>query len=72
MLHRAEQVLLGALERRISKLTGQIEALDRTMAAHDPSDYVGLTALGTDKAALEAEVADVEERWMALAEAVEG
>ena len=69
---RAAKKELGALERRISKLTGQIEALDRTMAAHDPADYVGLTALGTDKAALEAEVADVEERWMALAEAVEG
>ncbi|MEN1974183.1 ABC-F family ATP-binding cassette domain-containing protein [Cellulomonas sp. P4] len=69
---RAAKKELGALERRISKLTGQIEALDRTMAEHDPADYVGLTALGTDKAALEAEVADVEERWMALAEAVEG
>lgn len=69
---RAAKKELGALERRISKLTGQIEALDRSMAEHDPADYVGLTALGTDKAALEAEVADVEERWMALAEAVEG
>lgn len=69
---RAAKKELGALERRISKLSGQIEALDRTMAEHDPADYVGLTALGKDKAALEAEVAEVEERWMALAEAVEG
>jgi hypothetical protein len=42
------------------------------MAEHDPADYVGLTALGKDKGALEAEVAEVEERWMTLAEAVEG
>jgi len=42
------------------------------MAEHAPADYVGLTALGRDKAALEAEVGEVEEKWMALAEAVEG
>lgn len=69
---RAAKKELGALERRISKLSGQIEALDKQMAEHDPADYVGLTALGKDKGALEAEVAEVEERWMALAEAVEG
>lgn len=69
---RAAKKELGALERRISKLSGQIEALDKRMAEHDPADYVGLTALGRDKGALEAEVAEVEERWMALAEAVEG
>lgn len=69
---RAAKKELGALDRRISKLTGQIEALEKKMAEHDPADYVGLTALGTDKAALEAEVAAVEEQWMTLAEAVEG
>jgi ATPase subunit of ABC transporter with duplicated ATPase domains len=35
---RAAKKELGALERRISKLSGQIEALDRTMAEHDPAD----------------------------------
>ncbi|MCG7285701.1 ABC-F family ATP-binding cassette domain-containing protein [Cellulomonas sp. ACRRI] len=69
---RAAKKELGALDRRISKLTGQIEALEKKMAEHDPADYVGLTALGQDKAALEAEVGEVEEKWMALAEAVEG
>lgn len=69
---RAAKKELGALDRRIAKLTGQIEALEKKMAEHDPADYVGLTALGTDKAALEAEIAEVEEKWMALAEAVEG
>lgn len=69
---RAAKKELGALDRRISKLTGQIEALEKKMAEHDPADYVGLTALGTDKAALEAEVSAVEEQWMTLAEAVEG
>jgi len=69
---RAAKKELGALDRRISKLTGQIEALEKKMAEHDPADYVGLTALGTDKAALEAEVTAVEEQWMTLAEAVEG
>jgi ATPase subunit of ABC transporter with duplicated ATPase domains len=69
---RAAKKELGALERRISKLTGQIEALDKKMTEHDPADYGGLATLGTDKAALEAEIGEVEERWMALAEAVEG
>lgn len=69
---RAARKELGALDRRIAKLTGQIEILDRTMAEHDPGDYVGLTALGAQKHAREAEVAEVEERWLALAEAVEG
>jgi ATPase subunit of ABC transporter with duplicated ATPase domains len=69
---RAAKKELGALERRISKLTGQIEALDKKMTEHDPADYGGLASLGTDKAALEAEIGQVEERWMALAEAVEG
>jgi len=69
---RAAKKELGALDRRISKLTGQVEALEKKMAEHDPADYVGLTALGRDKAALEAEIGEVEEKWMALAEAVEG
>ena len=69
---RAAKKELGALERRISKLTGQIDALDKKMTEHDPADYDGLASLGTDKAALEAEIGEVEERWMALAEAVEG
>lgn len=68
---RAARKELGALERRIAKLTGQIEILDRKMAEHDPADYEGLTALGEEKHAREAEVAEVEERWLALAEAVE-
>ncbi|RMI12438.1 ABC-F family ATP-binding cassette domain-containing protein [Cellulomonas triticagri] len=69
---RAAKKELGALERKIAKITGQIEALDTKMAEHDPADYGGLTALGEEKHAREAEVAEVEERWMALAEAVEG
>jgi ATPase subunit of ABC transporter with duplicated ATPase domains len=69
---RAAKKELAALERRISKLTGQIEALDKKMVEHDPADYGGLTALGEEKHAREAEVAEVEEKWMALAEAVEG
>jgi hypothetical protein len=42
------------------------------MAEHDPADYGGLTALGEEKHARQAELAAEEERWMELAEAVEG
>ena len=69
---RAAKKELGALERRIAKITGQIETLDKKMTEHDPADYGGLTALGEEKHAREAEVAEVEERWMALAEVLEG
>jgi ABC-type multidrug transport system ATPase subunit len=63
---------LAAVERRISKIHGQIAALDTQMADHDPADYGGLTALGEQKHARQAELAAEEERWMELAEAVEG
>ncbi|HEY0189152.1 MAG TPA: ABC-F family ATP-binding cassette domain-containing protein [Cellulomonas sp.] len=62
---------LAAAERRVAKIQGQIDALDRKMADHDPADYGGLTALGEDKHARQAELAEAEERWLELAELVE-
>jgi ABC transport system ATP-binding/permease protein len=63
---------LAAAERRVAKIQGQIEALEKKMAEHDPSDYGGLTALGEEKHARQDELAEAEERWLELAEAVEG
>ena len=59
---------LTALERRIEKLTGQIDASNTALADHDQSDYVGLGEKMQAIGALEAEVAAAEERWFELGE----
>ena len=37
------------------------------MAAHDPSDYPGLEKLAAQLREIQAEVTELEERWMELA-----
>lgn len=59
---------LTALERRIEKLTAQIDASKTALADHDQSDYVGLGEKMQAIGALEAEVAAAEERWFELGE----
>ncbi|WP_404442644.1 ABC-F family ATP-binding cassette domain-containing protein [Microbacterium marinum] len=59
---------LTALERRIEKLTRQIDASKTALADHDQSDYVGLGEKMQAIGALEAEVAAAEERWFELGE----
>jgi ATP-binding cassette subfamily F protein uup len=68
---RAARKELGAVERRLSKVTGQVAATEKEMAEHDPTDHVGLTRLHQRLDALNAEVAEIEDRWMALADALE-
>lgn len=55
----------------MSKVSAQVAALEQQMAKHDPADYQGLTALGEQRQARQAELAEVEARWLELAEAVE-
>jgi hypothetical protein len=62
---------LGAVERKLTRLGEQIAALHTTMADHDQSDYTGLADLTARLRALEAENADLEERWLELSEAAE-
>jgi len=59
---------LTALERRIEKLTAQIDASKTALADHDQADYVGLGEKMQAIGALEAEVAAAEERWFELGE----
>ncbi|GAA1491950.1 ABC-F family ATP-binding cassette domain-containing protein [Curtobacterium herbarum] len=59
---------MSALDRRISKL-----ALDRkkrleAFGAHDQTDYEGLGKLQAELGALDAEVEQLEERWLEVAE----
>lgn len=62
---------LGAIERKLAKLSEQIAGVHTTMAAHDQSDYTGLAGLTARLRALESENDELEERWLELSEASE-
>lgn len=68
---RAARKELGAVERRLSKLTSDAARLETAMAEHDPTDHVGLVELHGRLDALTAEIADLEDRWLALADAAD-
>ncbi|MFS0866994.1 ABC-F family ATP-binding cassette domain-containing protein [Microbacterium sp. 179-B 1A2 NHS] len=65
---RAAEKELTALERRIEKLTKQIDAARAALADHDQSDYVGLGERMQKIGAMQTEVADAEEQWFELGE----
>lgn len=68
---RAARKELGAVERRLSKLTSDAAKLETAMAEHDPTDHVGLVELHGRLDALTAEIAELEDRWLALADAAD-
>jgi len=55
----------------MQKLGEQIEALDGTMAAADPSDFEGLGKLAAQKSDLQEQLDELELRWLELGEALE-
>ncbi|MBT1180252.1 ABC-F family ATP-binding cassette domain-containing protein [Bifidobacterium vespertilionis] len=57
-----------AIERKISKLEEQKDALEQEMAAHDPSDYEGLNKLNEQLSAINSESDDLEAEWLELSE----
>ena len=59
---------LSALERRIAKVQGQVDALHVQLAEHDPNDYTALGAMLDQVRAFEAELESAEERWLELGE----
>ncbi|WP_141268769.1 ABC-F family ATP-binding cassette domain-containing protein [Kocuria varians] len=68
---RAAQKELGAVERKLQKVQREIEDLDATMAAADPSDFEGLGKLSAKKTELQDQVDELELRWLELGEALE-
>lgn len=68
---RAARKELGAVERRLSKLTADAAKLETAMTEHDPTDHVGLVALHARLNGLTAEIAELEDRWLALADAAD-
>ncbi|CAH0187417.1 ABC-F family ATP-binding cassette domain-containing protein [Microbacterium sp. Bi121] len=65
---RAAQKEIAALERKIQKLTQQIDKAKHGLVDHDQSDYAGLAEKMKSIAALEAEVEENEMRWLELSE----
>ena len=68
---RAASKELASLERRIDKLHTKIDDARTALADHDQSDYQGLAAETERIREMGAELADLEERWMELGEALE-
>lgn len=69
---RAAQKEISQIDRKLTKLAGQKAKLEEVMAAHDPADYEGLAALGSQADELAAQVEELELRWMELSELLEG
>ena len=68
---RAVTKEIGAIDRRLTKLASQVEQVHATMAKHDQSDFTGL-AVHTEKLrVLEAEIEELEARWLELSELVD-
>ena len=65
---RAAQKEVAALERKIQKLTQQIDRAKHALVEHDQSDYEGLAEKMKAISALEDEVEHNELRWLELSE----
>ena len=65
--HTAQKEL-GAIERRMKKLDKQTTSLHSALAAHDQADYVGLQKITDELRAVEAQIEELEERWLELSE----
>ncbi len=68
---RAVQKELASVERRIAKLTDQVNAAKVALAEFDHTDYAGLAVEMEAIGALEAEVEELELRWLELSEQLE-
>jgi ATPase subunit of ABC transporter with duplicated ATPase domains len=67
---RAAQKELTAIERRLEKLSGQIDTEHQRLAEYDQGDYEGLQRLTGALRELESEVTTLEDRWMELSEEI--
>lgn len=65
---RAAEKEYAAAGRKMAKLQEQIDGLHLRMAEHDQSDYVGLGALAAELQGIQAQLGDIETRWLELSE----
>jgi ATPase subunit of ABC transporter with duplicated ATPase domains len=68
---RSVEKEIAALDRALAKLTDRVNAKHVELAEFDQSDHVGLGRLTQELRALEAEVAEKENRWLELSELVD-
>ena len=68
---RAVQKEIAGIDRRLARLADQIAAKHRELAEHDQSDHIGITRLTEQLRELEGGVAELENRWLELAEVVD-
>lgn len=59
---------VSAIERKLSKLEEEKSQIEEQMAAHNPSDFVGLQSLNEDLQKNEQETSALEDEWMELSE----
>jgi len=65
---RAAEKEMSSLDRRIARLGSDRQQVLDAFAAHDQSDYAGLGALQAKLGEIDAEVEQLEERWLEVAE----
>jgi ABC transport system ATP-binding/permease protein len=68
---RAAEKEVAAIDRKLAKLSDQIAKTHEQLAAHDQSDFEGLGTITAELTALEAETAELENRWIELSEQLE-
>lgn len=59
---------VSAIERKLTKLEEEKSQIEAQMAAHNPSDFVGLQSLNEDLQKNEQEASALEDEWMELSE----
>ena len=67
---RTAQKEVSSLERRIQKLTQQVDAAKRALADHDQADYAGIAEKMSKISTQEAEIEELELRWFELTEQI--
>ena len=67
---RAAQKEINQIDRKLAKLADQKAKLEEKMASYNPSDYEGLAALSAEQQGIQAEVDELEIRWMELSEVI--
>jgi len=68
---RAVRKEIAGIDRRLARLADQIAAKHRELAEHDQADHIGITRLTEQLRELEGGVAELENRWLELAEVVD-
>jgi ATPase subunit of ABC transporter with duplicated ATPase domains len=67
---RSVQKEVASIERRLDKLSAEVDTLHRRMTDHDQSDYPGLQRLADRLRAVEHETVGLEERWLELSDLI--